>query len=96
MMYVQYLNKDPHTIIDGKNHYDFRYNQIRELPDNVGRFVVSRFPFAFKKVDRFENIVNDKKSPSFNAVMWNDTDIIFHIKKKNERSFKSTLSPAVA
>ncbi len=92
-MYIQYINRDPHTVIDGKNEYTFNYGEIKDIPENIGRYITSKFKHSFVKIDEDKTII---KNPVNNTLKMVDGSIIFHIKNKNERFFKCALSPAAA
>ena len=92
-MYVQYINRGPHTVIDGKNEYTFKYMEVKEIPDNIGRFITSKMRHSFRKIEQDQSIIKDSVTEKLKLI---HNHIIIHVKKKDERYFKCTLSPAAA
>lgn len=52
-MNIKYINKDPHTVNDAEI-YTFKYNEIKDIPDHLANYLISKFPHSFVKA---ENIV---------------------------------------
>lgn len=73
-MKIQYINKETHMVMDEKE-YIFKENEIKEVPDRLGKYLLMKYKASFQKpvfqkeikdvIEEPENIiVYEKKAES--------------------------------
>ncbi len=50
-MNIKYINVENHEVMDGGINYVFHENEIKDLPDHLGQYLVFKYSRSFVKVD---------------------------------------------
>ncbi len=82
-MFIQYINKESHTVNDGSKEYVFNCNDIKEIPDNLAIYLCGKYRNSFKKVNAPE------KPKEIKDVIQEVISYILYTKKANSTIWKS-------
>lgn len=83
-MFVQYINKESHTIVDGSKEYVFNCNDIKEMSDKLGIYICSKYRNSFKKANELKKEIKKIKDTVREMVFY-----ILYTKKANSTKWIS-------